>query len=178
MRRRPSNFAEKSQVMTARQRSQGTNVAHRGITLYEVVLALAIFSGSIAAISQGIATGTRAALQSRLRSQAILLSESKMAEVLCGAVPPVSTNDAPFIEPGLDGWRWKLQMGPGPRTGVLRMEVLVTCQRVHESVDASYSLVRLVRDPNAFQNSSTTATAAQNAVATQTQQPTAPLPSR
>ena len=65
----------------------GDSLMRRGITLYEVVIALVIFSGSIAAISEGVSTGVRAALQSRLQSQAILLCESKMGEVMAGVVP-------------------------------------------------------------------------------------------
>ena len=61
----------------------------RGITLYEVVIALVIFSGSVAAISEAVSTGMRAAVQSRLQSQAILLAQSKMQEVIAGSFPAI-----------------------------------------------------------------------------------------
>jgi type II secretion system protein I len=132
-------------------------MTRRGITLYEVVLALAIFAGSVAAISQGIATGTRAALQSRLQSQAILLCETKMGEILAGVLPPTSTSGAAFLEPGLDGWQWSSMVTQGPRTGLMRVEVTVTCHRAAGSVDASFALIRLVRDQMAFVTSATEA---------------------
>jgi general secretion pathway protein I len=132
----------------------------RGITLYEVVLALAIFSGSVAAISEGIATGTRAALQSRLQSQAILLCESKMGEIVSGALPPASAGPAPFtMEPGLDGWTWLVAVRPSPRLGLMSVEVTVVCQRAGRTIDASFTLARYVRDLTAFQTDATQAAA-------------------
>jgi general secretion pathway protein I len=136
----------------------------RGITLYEVVVALVIFAAAMAAISEAISTGMRAAVQSRLQSQAILLCQSKMGEVLAGAVPRQSTGDSAFTDPGLDGWKWGLSVKPGPHTGLLDVEVDVNYRLAGNSVDASFALERLVRDPSAFANSNTEAIA--NAAAT------------
>jgi general secretion pathway protein I len=122
----------------------------RGITLYEVVIALVIFSGAIAAISQAVSTGMRAAVQSRLKSQAILLAQSKMQEVIAGVVPRQSVAESAFTEPQLDGWKWGLSVKPGPHTGVMLVEVEVTYQLSGPSIDGSFSMERLVRDPTAF----------------------------
>jgi general secretion pathway protein I len=141
----------------------------RGITLYEVVLALAIFAGSMAAISQTIMTGTRAALQSRLQSQAILLSESKMGEIIAGLVPPRSAGGS-FAEPGLEGWTWNATVQPGPRAGIFSVEVTVARPSSGSGVDASFSLTRLVRDQLAFINSATQSAQADAAAKTTLQQ--------
>ena len=85
----------------------------RGITLYEVVIALVIFSGSVAAISEAVSTGMRAAVQSRLQSQAILLAQSKMQEVIAGVVPRQSVAQSAFTEPQLEG----LELGPERQAG-------------------------------------------------------------
>ena len=129
----------------------------RGITLYEVVLALAIFSGSMAAISQIIATGTRAAVQSRLQSQAMLLCQSKMAEVVSGAVPPKAGGESAFTEPGLEGWTYSITLNPGPRLGLQEVVVGVACRNAGSMVDATFSMSRWVRDQTAFLNSGTQA---------------------
>jgi general secretion pathway protein I len=130
----------------------------RGITLYEVVLALAIFAGAMAAISQVVATGARAALQARLQSQAILLCESKMGEVIGGITPAQPVSEATFAtDPTLDGWTWSLTIQPAPRTGVTSVEVSVACRRAGNQVDASFTLARMVRDLTAFQTSETQA---------------------
>jgi general secretion pathway protein I len=129
----------------------------RGFTLYEVVIALAIFSGAIVAVSQALSTGTRAALQARLQSQAVLLCESKMAEVVGGAVSATSSGEVPFTDPGLEGWTWSVNAGASPRTGISQVEVTVNCRQGANSVDASFVMTRLLRDPQAFVTSATQA---------------------
>lgn len=96
----------------------------------------------MAAVSQLITTGTQASVQSRLRSQAILLCETKMAEVVAGAVPLQVVNGATMPE-ATPEWTWSLVMGPGPQTGVLQVRVTVS----HQSGRAGYTLTRLMRDP-------------------------------
>jgi general secretion pathway protein I len=140
----------------------------RGITLYEVVIALVIFSGAVAAISEGVSTGMRAAVQARLQSQAILLCQSKMGEVQAGVVPRTSTAEAAFPDAALEGWKWGMNVKPGPRTGVMLIQVDVVYRLAGQSVDASFSLERYVRDPNAFVTSETAVIA--NAAATALQQ--------
>jgi type II secretion system protein I len=142
----------------------------RGITLYEVVIALVIFSGAIAAISEGVSTGVRAALQSRLQSQAILLSESKMGEVMAGVVPRSSSGETSFAEPQLQGWTWAVSVKPGPHTGLQLIEVDVAYKLAGDSVNASFSLERLVRDPSAFVTSETATIANNQAQALQAAQ--------
>lgn len=130
----------------------------RGITLYEVVLALAIFAGAMAAIAQVVATGARAALQARLQSQAVMLCESKMGEVVGGVTPAQPISEATFSsDPSLDGWTWSLAIQPGPRTGVMSVAVSVACRRAGAQVDATFTLTRLVRDLTAFGTSETQA---------------------
>jgi type II secretion system protein I len=131
----------------------------RGITLYEVVVALVIFAGAMAAISEAVSTGMRAAVQSRLQSQAILLCQSKMGEVISGVVPPQSQAESAFPEPQLQGWKWGLSVKPGPHTGLLLVEVDVAYRLAGDSVDASFSVARLVRDQSAFTSSTTAAIA-------------------
>jgi type II secretion system protein I len=142
----------------------------RGITLYEVVIALVIFSGAIAAISEGVSTGVRAALQSRLRSQAILLCESKMGEVMAGVVPRSSAAESTFTEPQLQGWTWSLNVKPGPQNGLQLVQVDVAYKLSGDAVDASFSLERLVRDPSAFVTSETAVIANNQAQALQAAQ--------
>jgi general secretion pathway protein I len=142
----------------------------RGITLYEVVIALVIFSGAVAAISEGVSTGVRAALQSRLQSQAILLCESKMGEVIAGAVPRSSTGETSFSEAQLQGWAWSLNVKPGQQNGMMAVQVDVTYKLAGDSVDASFSLQRLIRDQSAFVTSETAVIANNQAQALQSAQ--------
>jgi general secretion pathway protein I len=122
----------------------------RGITLYEVVIALAIFAGAIAAVSQALTTATRAALQSRLQSRAVLLCQSKMSEVIGGVVPPTSSGEVPFSDPGLEGWTWNINVTPATHIGINQVEVTVRCPQGGNSIDASFTMTRMLRDPQAF----------------------------
>ena len=73
----------KLQIANCKLKNDGSR---RGLSLFEVVIALTIFACSMGAIGHLISTGVRAAVRSRLESQAIMRSESKMAEVAAGCV--------------------------------------------------------------------------------------------
>ena len=69
--------------MTSRGRAGG----RPGLTLLEVLVALAIFLLSFAAISQLVTTAGHRALEARRKEEAARLARSKLAEVFAGAVP-------------------------------------------------------------------------------------------
>jgi general secretion pathway protein I len=142
----------------------------RGITLYEVVIALAIFSGAVVALFEALSTATRAALQARMQSQAVLLAETKMAEVVSGAIQPSSTGDVSFNESGLEGWSYRVDVATSPHKGLNQVQVTVTCPRLPNSVDASFTMTRLLRDQQAFVTSATQAAKAKALQAGVTQQ--------
>lgn len=116
-----------------------------GLTLLEVLLAVAIFALSFAALSQLITTGVRASVQSRLQTQAILRCESKLAELLAGIEPLTSVSDAPFEDDA--NWVWSADVFAAPVPDLL--EVIVTVSHLGESnlASVSFSLQRYVRDP-------------------------------
>jgi general secretion pathway protein I len=128
----------------------------RGITLYEVVIALAIFAGAIAALSQALSTATRAALQSRMQSQAVLLCQTKLAEVVAGAVPSTSSGDTPFTESGLEGWTWSVSVTPAAHSGINDVSVTVNSHMVQD-FDTTFTMSRLVRDQQTFVTSAISA---------------------
>ncbi len=119
--------------------------ARPGLTLFEVVLALAILLVALTALSQLVSTGRRAAIQSRLQTEATLLCESKLAAVLANAEPWQPVNDMPFeLDPN---WNWSLQVQPGPDPDLLQLEVTVTSAATETGDSAACTLRRLVRDP-------------------------------
>jgi general secretion pathway protein I len=131
----------------------GTFRRQRGLTLYEVVIAMAIFAGAITALSQALSTATRAALQARLQSQAVLLCQTKMAEVVGGAIPSSASGESSFNEQGLDGWTYSINVTAAAHTGINQVEVTVQCRQAEQAVDASFTMTRLVRDQQAFVSS-------------------------
>ncbi len=119
--------------------------SRRGLSLFEVVIALAVFVGSIAAIGQLISTGVRAAVKSRLQSQAVLRCESKMAEVVAGIVPLRGSANGQF--PDDASWNWQVQVAAGPYEGLYIVEVTATHPGGTSAGNQSFALRRMIRDP-------------------------------
>src|SRR5947209_12489522 len=67
-----------------------------GLTLLEVLLALAIFLFSFVAICQMIQGGAQRGLRSKQLTQAALLCEARMDEIVAGLQPLQSVNQQPL----------------------------------------------------------------------------------
>lgn len=126
--------------------SRGRRRSRGGLTIYEVFLALALMLGALAVLSQHVAVGTRAGVRGRLQTQAAMLAETKLAEVLAGAEPMAATSGA-LPEAG---WSWSLEVAAGPQEDLLDLTVKVTHSNTAGENDASFMLKRLVRDPQVF----------------------------
>lgn len=125
----------------------------RGITLFEVVLALAIFVGSLAALGQVLRTGSRASIRAELLSEAALRCESRMSDVLSGVVPLESVSATPF-EDG-SPWAWSLAIFDTGTPNLLRLELTVNYNGPGGDGRTEFQLVRLLRDPIVFQSTGT-----------------------
>lgn len=121
----------------------------RGLTLYEVFLALTLLLGAMAVLSQHIAVGTRAGVRGRLQTTAAMHCQTKLAEIIGGIEPMTPVSNMPVSEVN-DGWTWSLEIAPGPATDLLNLVVSVAHKNSFEEVDASFTLRRLVRDPQAL----------------------------
>lgn len=126
-----------------------SRIARRGLTLYEVILAVAIFLPALAALGQGISTGLRAGVQARLQTQAVLRCDSILSEVVAGVRPLQPVAGAAFDDAAV-GWSWSLDVLAGPHPHLF--EVQVTAVHVDEGglTNASYTVTRYVRDPQLF----------------------------
>lgn len=127
-----------------------------GVMLLEVLIALAIFAGSLAAIGQVISVASRAASQANWRTESALLAESRLAEVISGVAPLKSTSAQPCVEN--EDWLWSMSVDPGPATDVLQIEVRLDRARPLGLSADSFSLVRLIRDPQALEAAMLTTT--------------------
>lgn len=117
----------------------------RGLTLFELLLALAIFLTALAALSQLIASGTRAAAQSRLQTEAIFRCESKLGELVAGAIPIESSSKASFDDD--KSWSWTLDVEDTDLSGLQFVEVRVSHTGKSALGNTSFSLRHYVRDP-------------------------------
>lgn len=120
----------------------------RGMTLFEVLLALAIFVGSMAAISQIISGGLRGAVQGRLQSLAVIRCQSKLSELVAGSIPFQATGATPFADDV--AWSWSLTLQPTQQADLHLVEVTVTHESQNPAGRASFTLRRMLRDPQLY----------------------------
>ena len=119
--------------------------ARSGLSLFEVVISLAVFACSMAAIGHLISTGVRGAIRSRLESQAIMRCESKIAEVVAG-ITPMQNVGGTF--PDDQAWHWSIAVSASSQHASLYLvEVTAAHPSSTTAGNISYTLRRLVRDP-------------------------------
>jgi len=119
------------------------------MTLFEVLLALAIFLASLAALAHLIAAGTRAAVQGRLQTQAIVRCKSKLAEVVAGAETLETVSNVSFGDD--QRWSWSLTVEQGPWPELKTVQVTVAHIGGNSLGNTSYALHSFVRDPRLFE---------------------------
>lgn len=127
--------------------SAGSAGRRRGLTLFEVLLALVIFVGAMAAVGQLVSNGVRAALQARFQSQAAMMCEAKLAEVVAGVQPLAA---AQAVYPDDPAWSWTLAVTAAPVPGLIRAEVTVQRTGSNAKGKVTFSLARYVRDPQTY----------------------------
>ncbi len=127
------------------QAEPGNEKNRSGLSLFEVIIALAIFVGSIAAIGQLVSNGVRGAVQVKLQSQATLRAETKMAEVVAGIIPLHGSTGGVF--PDDPAWTWSVAAVAGSHEGLYYVEVTTAHAAATTAGKQSYSLRRLIRDP-------------------------------
>ncbi|MEZ6057858.1 MAG: type II secretion system protein [Planctomycetaceae bacterium] len=119
-----------------------------GMTLLEVLIALAILLMSLAVISELLRIGSRAAVDARIDAQAALRAEAVMNEVVGGVHLMQDMELTPFLDD--PDWKWSLVVLEGPHADLLRLEVTVSYQPDGDLPRRPLTLVRLARDPAIF----------------------------
>jgi general secretion pathway protein I len=119
-----------------------------GLTLLEILLSVAIFFGALAVLSQLAWNGTRSAVQARLKTQAIIRCEAKLAEVLAGIEPMQPKSNVPF--PDNAHWSWSLVVSETTFPELLQLDVTVSHSGNSRLANVSFSLRRWTRDPSSF----------------------------
>jgi type II secretion system protein I len=99
---------------------------HSGVSLLEVLIALAIFLLCFAAIGKLVEVGTDNALNTRFQNTATRLAISKMHEVEIGAIPVSSGGSGDFSADGDDGWQWTVTSSATEIANVYAVTVTVS----------------------------------------------------
>jgi prepilin-type N-terminal cleavage/methylation domain-containing protein len=118
----------------------------RGMTLLEVITALAIFLLAMVVFSQIITLGTDTALETQFRGEAAEKCASKLNEVLIGAIPLSSQSDVPFEDD--PNWTWSLDAEEGNVANLWNVTVHVSRQRGSGQRMEYCALNQMVLDPS------------------------------
>lgn len=143
----------------ARQRlaTRVAGLRRRGISLLEVMLAIAILGGSMAVVAQMVNTGSRAAIRARELTQAQIHAESVMSQIVAGVILPQSAAAVPVETYDMAGeWMYSVDVQPGEQEGMLRIAVSVERSLVTLPKPVVFTLQRLMVDPE-FEAMMTTA---------------------
>ncbi len=115
-----------------------------GLSLLEVMVALAIFLFALVGLGQLVTLGANQALEVEAKSQAVEMCRSKLNEVACGAVPLGSQSAVPFDED--PDWTWSLDAEQGAVAGLWNVSVTVSRQRPDGS-KTECSINQIILDP-------------------------------
>jgi general secretion pathway protein I len=124
------------------------NAGHRrGLTLMEVVVAMAILLMALSAIAPLIQIGMLQAGEAQTRSTALKKCQSKIAEVMAGIEPLSGQTDSPFADEADDSWKWSMDVSQ-PTEVANVWAVQVTVYRQMPSYKISVTLSHMVMDPS------------------------------
>lgn len=118
----------------------------RGLSLLEVVLAIAIMGMAMIIIGNLVSLGSTSAGVTKWRSEAQLLCNTKMAEISAGALPLESVTTASI--PEKPEWAYSVQVQSSDLTGLLLVQVSVAPVDMTAARFEPYLLTRLIPDPN------------------------------
>ena len=117
-----------------------------GLSLLEVIVALAIFLFSLIGLGQLLTQGKEQALAVQFRTQAIQICQAKMAEVMAGAIPVSGSQSNVTLDEDPD-WTWSMEANQGAVTGLW----VVTVQASRKMPDGSpveATLTQMILDPS------------------------------
>jgi hypothetical protein len=107
------------------------------LTLLEVIISLAIFLFSMVALLHLMTLSGSQALQGNFQTEGTLRCQSKLAEVMNGAVPMTSSGWSAF--PEAPDWSWEVECQAGEYANLFNVQVGVR----RKKSDGTYFEVRL-----------------------------------
>jgi prepilin-type N-terminal cleavage/methylation domain-containing protein len=131
----------------------------RGFSLLEVILALAILAGALAALGEVMRLGDENAAAAADESRAEMLAESVMSELLVGARPVASVSGAVLPLEDDPPWTATIEVQPTDYMELVAVRVSIVQQLPVEQRPARCDLVRWLPNPDyvpATQQSSST----------------------
>ncbi len=127
-----------------------TNVPHaarrrRGLSLLEIILALALLAGFLTMLSDLVSVGTRSAAEARDLTRAQLICESILNEIVIGATPAEAVQQAAV--PGYEEWFYSVMILPLEEESLESVQVTVFRNDQSSARPVEFSLTRWMIDP-------------------------------
>jgi type II secretion system protein I len=119
-----------------------------GFTLLEIILALAILAGSLAALGEVMRLADQNAAMTRDETQAQLLASSIMDELVSGAMPLSAVNQAQCDVVADPPWLYSVSIEQTGHLALLAVRVQVQQQLDPVLQPARFELVRWLSNPN------------------------------
>jgi prepilin-type N-terminal cleavage/methylation domain-containing protein len=120
--------------------------ARRGLSLLEVIVAIAILGGAMAVIANLVFIGSKAAADIRWTSDAQILCDTKMAELSAGVMPLQSIGFTTVVENPV--WVYSVDIGSTTVNGLLSATVTVQEAQSATSNPKQFTLMRWLPDPD------------------------------
>ena len=139
------------------KRHDGSLPVQRGMTLLEVVIALALFFAAMSAIAEILRMGRDSSVKAQLQAEASLLGESKLNEVLAGIVPMTSVQSQVFADS--PRWTWSLTVEDDASLSLKHLFLTVNHLNSAGKSDHQVQFARWLRDPLIFQQSGSSSSA-------------------
>jgi len=117
--------------------------ARPGLSLLEVLLALAILLLSMVAIGRLVDIGSDRSMDARLNTRGARLAQAKLAEVEAGVIPLDSTASGSFDDD--PGWTWTVEPTAQGAPNLYAVTVKVTREQSGKTYEAT--LTQLLYDP-------------------------------
>ena len=147
----------KPQPSLTRRTARAAPRHHRGFTLLEVILSLAILTGAIAVLGELARIGLNNADYTHKLTKAQLLCEGKMAEIISGITLPdpvtgvsfeseISDDTASMIDPDETAWLYSIASDLIDENGLLQITVTVYQDLPEEKRPVTCSFVRWMID--------------------------------
>ena len=127
-------------------KSQSRMRGNRGLSLLEVVLAIAIMGVAMMIISNLVSLGSNFASLTKWRSEAQILCNTKMAEISSGVLPLETVSTANI--PENPEWTYSIQVQASDLTGLLLVQVAVAPANMQIEKFEPFLLTRLLPDPD------------------------------
>lgn len=119
----------------------------QGLTILEVLVAVAIFLMAVVVIGQLLQMAGERAMEVRFQSEAAQLCQSKLAELSAGAIPFESQGDTPLEED--ESWLCSVEAEQGNVVGVWKVRVSMARTRPDGARAEYCSVSQLILDPAA-----------------------------